>query len=80
VDEVLAVGDASFQAKCLRRMEEFREQMKTIVFVSHDQSAVQTLCDRACLLSHGRIVEAGDVGRVLGVYRRSVAVEQDHGG
>lgn len=72
VDEVLAVGDASFQRKCMQRMEEFREQGKTILFVSHNLSAVQTLCDRACLLSHGKIVELGNPDRVLRAYTASV--------
>ena len=72
VDEVLAVGDASFQQKCLSRMEEFREQGKTILFVSHNVSAVQTLCDRACLLSHGKIVELGNPDRVVRAYTASV--------
>jgi len=68
VDEVLAVGDASFQQKCLRRMGEFREQMKTIFFVSHDLSAVQRLCDRVCLVVGGRIVEMGEAAMVLAAY------------
>jgi ABC-type polysaccharide/polyol phosphate transport system ATPase subunit len=78
VDEVLAVGDQSFQQKCLSRMDEFRQQMKTIVFVSHSLLAVQTLCDRACLLSHGRVVELGDVGGVLTAYE-ALLERQLHG-
>jgi ABC-type polysaccharide/polyol phosphate transport system ATPase subunit len=59
-------------------MDEFRQQMKTIVFVSHSLLAVQTLCDRACLLSHGRVVELGDVGGVLTAYE-ALLERQLHG-
>lgn len=71
IDEVLAVGDEHFQKKCMERMEEFRRRGKTIVFVSHSAEAVKLLCDRACLLSHGEIVEIGEVAKVLEVYRTS---------
>lgn len=75
IDEVLAVGDAHFQKKCLERMLEFRRRDKTIIFVSHSPDAVRTLCDWACLLSRGAVVEAGEVNKVLEAYRTGVAVE-----
>jgi ABC-type polysaccharide/polyol phosphate transport system ATPase subunit len=75
LDEVLAVGDERFQKKCMERMEEFRRSRKTIIFVSHNLEAVQAICGRACLLSRGRIVEAGDVGRVRDAYAEWVAAE-----
>src|SRR5206468_1031955 len=53
VDEVLAVGDAYFQQKCIRRIREFRDQGVTILFVSHDPGAMKTLCDRVALLHEG---------------------------
>jgi lipopolysaccharide transport system ATP-binding protein len=55
VDEVLAVGDASFQAKCLGKMSEVSRQGRTIIFVSHNMAAIENLCDRAILLENGQI-------------------------
>lgn len=68
IDEVLAVGDERFQKKCLKRMMEIRRRGKTIVFVSHNPEAVRTLCDRACLLFQGDVIEVGTVDRVLEAY------------
>ncbi len=56
VDEVLAVGDQSFQARCLDRMLEFRDAGKTIILVTHDVGSVESFCDRAIWLNHGEIV------------------------
>lgn len=75
LDEVLAVGDERFQQKCLERMRAFKSQGKTIILVSHALSAVQALCDQACLLAAGRVIEAGEVRRVLDAYRHLVAGE-----
>lgn len=72
IDEVLSVGDERFQKKCLERMLEFRRRGKTIVFVSHNAAAIQRLCDRACLLSHGKIKGIGDITTVLELYRTQV--------
>jgi ABC-type polysaccharide/polyol phosphate transport system ATPase subunit len=66
VDEVLAVGDASFQQKCFDEFARIRREGTTIVLVTHDMGAVERFCDRAVLLEHGRLVEDGDprdVGR-----------------
>lgn len=60
VDEVLAVGDAGFQRKCLGRMQEVSTRGRTVLFVSHDMEAIATLCHRAIVLSEGRIVFDGD--------------------
>jgi ABC-type polysaccharide/polyol phosphate transport system ATPase subunit len=60
VDEVLAVGDASFQRKCYDEFGRMRDEGKTIVFVTHDMSAVERFCDRAMLLEKGRVLEIGD--------------------
>ncbi|MCD4707626.1 MAG: ABC transporter ATP-binding protein [Candidatus Sabulitectum sp.] len=68
VDEVLAVGDAVFQAKCYDRIFGFRESGKTIVFVSHDPEAVRRLCTRAIWLDSGRVRMDGPVDDVLGTY------------
>src|SRR5437870_414704 len=59
VDEVLAVGDAEFQRRCLGRMEELSNTGRTVIFVSHQMPAVSQLCDRAFQLQGGRIVDEG---------------------
>ena len=60
IDEVLAVGDAAFQQKCYEEFERIRRSGATVLFVTHDMSAVQRFCDRALLLEHGRAVELGE--------------------
>jgi ABC-type polysaccharide/polyol phosphate transport system ATPase subunit len=60
IDEVLAVGDAAFQQKCFDVFNEMREQGRTIIFVTHDMSAVTRFCHRAMLLERGEIVSTGD--------------------
>jgi ABC-type polysaccharide/polyol phosphate transport system ATPase subunit len=64
IDEVLAVGDAAFQQKCFDEFERIRDSGATVLFVTHDMSAVQRFCDRALLLELGRAVELGDPERV----------------
>ncbi len=68
VDEALAVGDARFQAKCMRRIQEIKQQGTSIVFVSHDVASVRALCDRAVWLDNGIVVDQGDVFPVTGRY------------
>src|SRR6202049_4505990 len=70
LDEVLAVGDAAFQAKCLERIAEFRKNGRTVVFISHDLAAVYRLCDRALLLSHGQVLMDGPARSVIEEYQR----------
>jgi len=70
VDEALAVGDALFQKRCFERIEAMLKDGTTLIFVSHDQEAVRTLCQRALLLDHGRPVTIGLSGEVLLEYRR----------
>jgi ABC-type polysaccharide/polyol phosphate transport system ATPase subunit len=70
LDEVLAVGDANFQAKCINRVTELKEAGKTIVFVSHNLSAVESLCDRALLLDHGQVVTSGPPKKVIAEYEQ----------
>ena len=55
IDEVLAVGDASFIPKCLDRIDDFRRRKKTILFVSHDLATVEKICDRVVWLKNGRV-------------------------
>jgi lipopolysaccharide transport system ATP-binding protein len=70
VDEVLAVGDAEFQVKCLARITELKNRGTTNLFISHDLSAVERLCDRAILLEAGTIVASGTPGEVVANYHR----------
>jgi lipopolysaccharide transport system ATP-binding protein len=68
VDEVLAVGDAEFQKKCLGKMEEISNGGRTVLFVSHNMDAVQRLCSRGLLLKDGTIVVDGDIRRAVAKY------------
>ena len=71
MDEVLAVGDAAFQQKCLDKMREIRKQGRTILFVSHDMAAITRLCKRAVLIEHGRIAADGEPHDVVKQYLSS---------
>jgi homopolymeric O-antigen transport system ATP-binding protein len=68
VDEVLAVGDAAFQKKCLGKMGDVAKGGRTVIFVSHNLAAVRALCDRALLLEHGREVTCGPAAAVINQY------------
>lgn len=72
VDEALAVGDAYFQQKCMRHINEFREKGGAILLVSHDLNAVKTLCDRAVLLDGGIIARQGAPRQVVDYYEGTV--------
>jgi len=72
IDEVLAVGDASFQQRCLEKLQHARSEGTTLVFVSHDLGAVRGLCERAVWLDHGVVQADGPVDAVLGGYREEV--------
>ena len=74
VDEVLAVGDAAFQRKCLRKMEEVAKAGRTILLVSHQMALVANLCERCILLSEGRIARSGSPGEVIPAYFLSAQV------
>lgn len=80
IDEVLAVGDAYFQQKCVRRIREFRDRGVTILFVSHDPIAVTTLCDRALLLHEGEIADDGAPASVLTHYNALIARKKAESG
>ena len=69
IDEVFAVGDESFKKKCRDKMNQFKAEGKTIVFVSHALDAVKELCQRSMLLNEGRIVTMGDTEKVINDYR-----------
>src|SRR5207302_3244293 len=71
VDEVLAVGDAEFQQRCLGRMEDFSGTGRTVLFVSHNMQAINQLCDRAIWLEGGTIAAEGDPSAVVSRYLHS---------
>lgn len=68
VDEILAVGDASFQVKCFDQFDRMKREGRTILFVTHDMAAVQRFCDRAVVLELGRVVDIGDPHRITRKY------------
>jgi ABC-type polysaccharide/polyol phosphate transport system ATPase subunit len=80
VDEALAVGDATFQQKCLDRMRVVLRQGTTLVFVSHDFAAVEATCERGIWLRQGEVEADGPIREILGGYRQSIeeAAEADH--
>ena len=73
VDEALSVGDAYFQHKCFDRIREFREQGTTLLIVSHDKMAIQSICDRAILLNGGGIALEGKPEEVMDYYNALIA-------
>lgn len=68
IDEVLAVGDASFQRRCFRRIKEYQQAGKTIIFVSHDLNAVKDLCDEVILMDQGKVVVSGPPMNIVSAY------------
>jgi lipopolysaccharide transport system ATP-binding protein len=72
VDEVLAVGDAEFQLKCYRKIQEFQQEGRTILFVSHDMDAVRKVSDRAIWLDHGILKADGPTEAVIQQYLESI--------
>lgn len=76
IDEVLSVGDMAFQQKCMQRIHDMKQAGKTIIFISHNMSAVQRICDRALLLDHGQVTMEGDVDAVVRAYREQVVTKE----
>jgi len=70
IDEVLAVGDADFQRKCFEYFKSLKRSNKTVVFVSHDMSAVQQYCDRALLINKSKVVEIGNPATIAAHYNQ----------
>ncbi len=77
VDEALSVGDVFFQAKCYKKFEEFKEQGRTILFVSHDLGSVSKYCDRVLLLNKGEKVMEGEPKQVIDTYKRLLVHQFD---
>ena len=76
VDEVLAVGDAEFQTKCLRRMAARRDDGVSVLFVSHNLAVMEQFCDRLLFVHHGRIAAEGPPREIVATYRRALAEER----
>lgn len=77
VDEALAVGDAAFQHRCVRRIKEMQKRGATILFVSHDPALVRAVCSRAVLLNGGRMVADGQPADVLNRYQKIIMAREE---
>ncbi|WIG56553.1 MAG: O-antigen export system, ATP-binding protein [Rhodanobacteraceae bacterium] len=77
IDEALSVGDAYFAHKSMARIRRFREEGTTLLFVSHDPGAIQSLCDRAILLDHGRLLLDGEPRQVMDYYNALIAEREN---
>jgi ABC-2 type transport system ATP-binding protein len=77
LDEVFAVGDEAFQRKCISRILGFKQEGKTIVFVSHSGAALERMCDRAVLLRQGEVEYDGETGEAIRRYQELLAGEED---
>lgn len=77
LDEIFAVGDEDFQKQCMRTLQQFLADGRTILFVSHSAAAVQAICSRVCVLDRGRLMYDGDVDTGLTHYRRLLAATPD---
>ncbi len=74
LDEVLAVGDAAFQKKCLGKMRDVTREGRTVLFVSHNMAAIQGLCSKCCLLSSGRLIAEGSPRSIVEQYLADASV------
>ncbi len=79
VDEVLAVGDVSFQRKCMQKMSGVAHSGRTVLFVSHNMNAVQSLCNRALYIAGGRLVDCGSTDAVVSKYLTAGDVRENGG-
>ena len=82
VDEILSVGDISFQARCYKRIEEMKKNGTSILFVSHSVNTMQVLCDEVLLLDKGKMIKWGDPKEVIDLYRKRLQIspsEKDQG-
>ena len=78
VDEVLAVGDIAFQQKCLRHMQGLTQSGMTILMVSHSMAAIQSSCQRAIMLQHGRVAADGNTLDVIEQFRKSLKAAEEY--
>lgn len=77
LDEILAVGDAAFQAKCFEKLNETRRRGRTLLLVTHDTHSAMRMCDRAILLDEGRIIAEGPSREVVSLYQQRVLAERE---
>lgn len=78
IDEVLAVGDADFQKKCIGKMKDVASHGRTVLFVSHDMNAISSLCEKSILLDAGRVVSYGSTTDVIATYLKKYEDVQSH--
>jgi lipopolysaccharide transport system ATP-binding protein len=78
IDEVLAVGDAEFQKKCLGKMKDVSGQGRTVLFVSHNMAAVKSLCSKALILENGKTIFNGDTTEAVSLYLKGSTNEPHH--
>ncbi|MEL7075842.1 MAG: ABC transporter ATP-binding protein [Cyanobacteria bacterium J06582_2] len=76
VDEVLAVGDSAFQQKCLGKMQEVGKNGRTVIFVSHNMATVKQLCNKACLLANGTLIDIGEPGEMIASYMENTVASK----
>jgi ABC-type polysaccharide/polyol phosphate transport system ATPase subunit len=79
VDEALSVGDEYFQQKCMRKIQKFRSEGGSIIFVSHDMNAVKTLCDSVILLDQGRVIDYGEPKNIVDFYQNMILKKMHQG-
>src|SRR4051794_13840608 len=79
IDEILAVGDVTFQQKCLEKFVDFRNEGRTIVLVTHAMNSVRDMCDRAIWLTHGRITGEGDPAELVEAYTEMMLGDRNRG-
>ncbi len=79
VDEVLAVGDAEFQEKCLTKFGDYRREGRTVIMVSHSMESVRAMCDHAAWLNQGQLMAVGDADQTIAAYEASYGDHGDHG-
>jgi ABC-type polysaccharide/polyol phosphate transport system ATPase subunit len=73
IDEILAVGDESFQKKCFKKLNDFKQKRKTIIIVSHDLNSIERMCDKAYLIKEGNLVSEGTPKEVISFYRNLIS-------
>lgn len=78
VDEVLAVGDAQFQEKCLKKLNDLSSHGRTVIFVSHDIGSILTLCNKGLYLKNGHVIESGSIEQCASAYLRSSQAQSFH--
>lgn len=76
VDEVLAVGDAQFQKKCLGKMQDVGKEGRTVLFVSHNMAAIRDICNTGLLITNGQLEESGSISSVVHAYVNGISFEE----